>query len=123
MRQLNFVMIFVVCLGFVIFGLENTQLVTIKFFGVKDVQAPLCVELILAMGIGAVVAWFFHLWNKWQVLVQSQETIVQNQEKEVRIQELEQDVERYKAEIQQYRLPPASSSLSSEKETIEVMAQ
>nr|WP_227517512.1 LapA family protein [Thermostichus lividus] len=54
MRQLNFVMIFVIGLALVLFSIQNTDPVSIKIIEGKVIQAPLCVELIVAMGIGAV---------------------------------------------------------------------
>jgi uncharacterized integral membrane protein len=121
MRQVNFVLIFTVCLLAVLFSLENPQLVTIHFFPGFKVQLPLCIELLLATGIGAVTAWSFSLWNRMQIMIQSQETIQQTQVRDERIQELETDIQRYKAEILQYRLPPASEVTTVE--TIDTVAQ
>jgi uncharacterized integral membrane protein len=121
MRQVNFVLIFIVCLLVVLFSLENPQPVAIQFLPGVKVQLPLCIELLLATGIGAVTAWSFSLWNRLQIMIQSQETIRQNEVRDERIQELESDVQRYKAEILQYRLPPASQV--STGETIDTVAQ
>jgi lipopolysaccharide assembly protein A len=121
MRQVNFVLIFTACLLVVLFGLENPQLVNIQFWPGFKIQAPLCIELLLSTGIGAVIAWSFSLWNQMQIVIQSQETIRQNSITEERIQELESDVIRYKAEIQQFRLPPASETTRAE--TIDAIAE
>jgi uncharacterized integral membrane protein len=51
MRQINFVVIFVIALALVIFGIENTEPVIIHIAKGLDVEAPLCVELIIAMGL------------------------------------------------------------------------
>lgn len=115
MRQINFLIIFVICLALVLFGIENTESTVIHIVGDKQVQAPLSVELIIAMGIGAVLAWVFSVWSQLQ---RSMELGKEVQIREVRIQELEEDVERYKAEIQeQQRLLPAANE-SSEAEVI-----
>lgn len=113
MRQLNFVMIFVIGLGLVLFSIQNTDPVSIKFFEGKVIQAPLCIELIVAMGIGAVFAWVFNVW------VQVQRIFTIRMEMEARdeqIAHLEEDVERYKAALEeQQRLLPSVSSASTEK--------
>jgi uncharacterized membrane protein YciS (DUF1049 family) len=107
MRQINFLIIFVICLALVLFGIENTESTVIHV--VKDIQleAPLSVELIIAMGIGAVLAWVFSVWSYLQRSLDVNKAV---QVQEIRIQELEQDVERYKTEIQeQQRLLPAAN--------------
>jgi len=107
MKQVNFVVIFVICLALVLFGIENTELVPIRI--VKDIQfqAPLSIELILAMGIGAVLAWVFSVWTRLQRMVEVGKDI---RVREDRIQALEKDVEHFKAEIEQQHLLPAAHS-------------
>ncbi len=113
MKQVNFVVIFVICLALVLFGIENTELVPIHI--VKDIQfqAPLSIELILAMGIGAVLAWVFSVWTRLQRMVEVGRDV---RVREDRIQALEKDVEHYKAEIEQQRLLPAAQSDSQTTE-------
>jgi uncharacterized integral membrane protein len=107
MRQVNFVMIFVISLGLVLFSIENTTPVTIKLIQGASIQAPLCIVLICALGIGAVLAWVFSVWIQVQrVLFARQEF----QERDAQIESLQEDVERYKAEIdEQQRLLPSAS--------------
>jgi len=112
MRQINFLIIFAVGLALVLFSLENTELVSIQVIQGVQVQAPLCIELIMAMGVGAILAWFFSIWARFQRLLASREDIRQKRQKDERIQQLEQDVERYKAELEQRHLPPASEVLT-----------
>jgi uncharacterized integral membrane protein len=107
MRQINFVVIFVICLALVLFGIENTEPVPIKFVKGLQLQAPLSIELILAMGVGAVLAWVFSVWTRVQRLVETGKEV---KVRDTRIQELEEDVERYKAEIEQQRLLPAAKA-------------
>ena len=110
MRQVNFVMIFVICLALVLFGIENTELVRIRFVEGFELQAPLSIELIIAMGIGAVLAWVFSVWVQVQRLLESQREI---RDRDTRIQVLEEDIERYKAEVEeQQRLLPSAESLT-----------
>ena len=111
MRQLNFVLIFVICLALVLFGIENTELVPIKIIEGVELKAPLSIELILAMGVGAVLAWVFSVWVQVQSTLSTQE-VVEVQEEQ--IEELQADIERYKAELEeQQRLLPSISSGSS----------
>ena len=121
MRQINFLLIFVFCLALVLFSLENTEMATIQMVPDVKVQAPLAVELILAMGVGAVLAWVFSMWMRLQRLLVSRQEIRQ---REARIQELERNIEQYKAEIQeqQLTLPPAEAPLAS-AQAKEVLAQ
>lgn len=109
MRQVNFVMIFVISLALVIFGIENTELVKIRIVEGLEIQAPLSIELIVAMGIGAVLAWVFSVWIQVQRLLESQREI---RDRDSRIEVLEQDIERYKAEVEEQRLLPSAETLT-----------
>lgn len=100
MRALNFFFIFLICLALVFFSIENTQPTAIQVIKGVQVKAPLCVELIVATGLGAILAWLFSLWSRMQRTLASRQQIRQVREKEQRIQELEQDIERYKAEVE-----------------------
>jgi Na+/phosphate symporter len=110
MRQINFVMIFVISLALVLFGIENTEPARIRIVeGLIEVQAPLSVELIIAMGIGAVLAWIFSVWVQVQRLLLTQQEM---RERDTRIEGLEQDIERYKAEVEEQRLLPSAEALT-----------
>jgi uncharacterized integral membrane protein len=120
MRQINFVIIFVICLALVLFGIENTEPAVIHVVKGVQLQAPLSIELILAMGIGAVLAWVFSVWTQVQKLLDTGKEI---RVKDTQIQKLEEDIERYKAEIQeQQRLLPAAQTIQ-EAEAEVVTAQ
>lgn len=121
MRQVNFVIIFVICLALVLFGIENTEPAAIRVINGVQFQAPLSVELILAMGVGAVLAWVFSVWAQIQRLIESNKEL---RSRDVRIQELETNVERYKAEIQeQQRLLPAAQETTQDAESTEIYVQ
>lgn len=123
MRQINFVIIFVICLALVLFGIENTEPAIIHVIRGIQIQAPLSVELILAMGIGAVFAWVFSVWTQVQRILESRKELRQ---RDVRIQELEEDVERYRVELQeQQRLLPAAPHdvEATDAEATEVLVQ
>ena len=110
MRQLNFLLIFAVCLALVLFSLQNTQPASIQIIEGVDVEAPLALELIIAMGLGSVLAWLFSVWAQLQRQLESWKAVRQIRAKEERIEELEQDMERYKAEIEEHQLPALSAS-------------
>jgi uncharacterized membrane protein YciS (DUF1049 family) len=111
MRQINFVIIFAVCLALVLFSLENTEPVVIRIVEGVQVQAPLSIELILAMGLGASLAWIFSIWTRLLQQLASYKVHRQIRTKEEHIQKLEQDIERYKAEIEE-ELPALSAAES-----------
>jgi uncharacterized integral membrane protein len=109
MRQINFALIFVICLALVLFGIENTEPVGIKMIPGVSFSAPLSVELILAMGIGAVLAWVFSVWVRVQSVFNIQQAV---QDKDEQIEVLQADIERYKAEIEeQQKLLPSAATL------------
>ncbi|NMF85127.1 LapA family protein [Nodosilinea sp. P-1105] len=101
MKQINFVVIFVIALALVLFGIENTEPVIIHIAPGLDVEAPLCVELIMAMGIGAVFAWVFSVWAQVQGYFSVGKQV---QQRELRIQQLEEDVQRYRVELEEQSL-------------------
>ncbi len=112
MRPINFLMIFALCLALVLFSLQNTEPAVVRIVKDVQVQAPLAIELILAMGLGAVLAWLFSIWARLQKQLESRKVIREIRSKEERIEQLEQDVERYKAEIEEKQLPVLSASKS-----------
>lgn len=119
MKQVNFVVIFVICLALVLFGIENTTPSVIHVVKGVDFEAPLSVELIVASGIGATLAWVFSVWVHLQSIAQQYPEVEQKdqqiEQKELRIQQLEEDVERYRVELEQLpMLPQANDSASDE---------
>jgi len=112
MRQVNFTLIFVICLAVVLFAIENTQLVSINVVKGVQLTAPLSIELIVTLGIGAVLAWVFSVWTTLQDLFITREKL---QAREAEIESLQTDVERYKAELEEQRLllPSATEKASA----------
>jgi uncharacterized integral membrane protein len=117
MKQINFVIIFLFCLALALFTLENTEPGSINVVPGVQVQAPIAVELLLASGIGAVLAWLYSIWTHWQRLLLSGQQVRQ---KNVQIKELESKVEQYQAEVQSLKLalPPVNDSLAKEAQAI-----
>jgi lipopolysaccharide assembly protein A len=125
MRAINFLIIFLVCLALVLFSLENTEPVMIKVVKGVDIQAPLCIELIAAMGLGAILAWLFSVWSQFQRLLASRKTSRELRERDNRIQALEKDLEQYKTEIleQPNSLPSTTEPIAVSETQTEVIAQ
>lgn len=116
MRILNFVVIFASGLALVLFSIENTELTTIQILPGYEVQAPLSIELILAMGIGATLAWLYNIWSRLtrQISTFGQKRELKKKEKEV--ETLSKDLENYKIQLedQQKRLPQGEESADTE---------
>ena len=115
-------LIFLVCLALVIFSLQNTQLTTIKLIKGIELEAPLSVELVIATGLGAILAWLFNLWSRVQNTIGSLGQMREIRSRNKRIQELQEDVERYEEEIKQRASLPASETLSELEKSTEVEA-
>ncbi|WP_293122335.1 LapA family protein [Microcoleus sp. bin38.metabat.b11b12b14.051] len=123
MRALNFFFIFLICLALVLFSIENTEQTTVQIIKGVQLKAPLCVELIVATGLGAILAWLFSLWSRMQRTITSRQELRQVRQKEQQIQELQQDIERYKAEVEGKQPLLESAELTSlETATTEVKA-
>lgn len=119
MQQINFVIGFIICLALVLFSLENIDPVVVNIVPGTAVEAPLSIELLLSMGIGAIVAWLFGIWTRLQRQMQSGRSADRLRAKEEQIQTLQQDLETlqkdvstYKTELEKQRqmLPPAKEN-------------
>lgn len=119
MKQINFTIIFLLCLALVIFSVENTTVVKIIIIGGVEIKAPISVELILAMGLGAVLAWLFSAWARLQRFFATRQQQRELEQKNQRIQELEQQLAIYQTE-ETAPVPqlPASHSSLTETETL-----
>jgi len=117
-QQINFLLIFVFGLALILFSLQNTEPATVKLVEGVQVQAPLSVELILAMGVGAVLAWIFSVWSRLQDMIISRKGVKAVRQRDMRIDQLEQDLESYKMQLQdsQGKLPPAAIQESDKVE-------
>ncbi len=122
MKPINFLLIFLVCLALVIFSLQNTQLTTIKLIEGIELEAPLSVELVIATGLGAVLAWLFNLWSRMQNTITSFGQMREIRSRNKRIEELQENVERYEEELKQIASLPAAETLSELEKSTEVEA-
>lgn len=108
MRHLNFVIIFIFCLALVLFSIENTEPVIVSIVPGVEIKTALAVELLIAAGFGAMLAWLFSMWTRLLRLLILNQKISQ---KASQIKELESKVEEYEDQIKslsQSALPPAS---------------
>lgn len=111
MQQFNILIAFVFCVAIVFFSLQNPTPVSVQFLEGVTVQAPLALELLFAMGLGATLAWMFSVWMRWLRLLESRQSRQQIRTLDDRVQELEKTLEQYQAQLeiaQQGCLPPAT---------------
>ena len=115
MRLINFALIFLFCLVMLLFGIANTQVAKINLVAGLEFQAPLSLELFLAMGLGAILAWLFGVWTRLQRFLATLPTLRQLRKQKARIKELEEDIEGFKVEMQeQQRLLTSSEPYTTE---------
>lgn len=109
MKQVNFFIIFALILALALFTLENTTPATINLFRGTKVEVPIAVELIVAMGIGAVLAWMFSAWASMQ-------NIMEFHKKNAQIQNLQEQVSDLTVEIDERKRLMAASAIDVEVE-------
>jgi lipopolysaccharide assembly protein A len=109
MRQVNFLVIFIVVLSLVLFSLENTGPATIQILPKMKIEAPIAVEIILSMGLGAVIAWLFNFWSSLQSLMELSN-------KNAQIQTLQEKVGGLTAEIDERKRLVSASAIDVEVE-------
>lgn len=98
MRQLNFLLFFILCFGLVLFSIENTQTAAINLIPGVQIEAPLSIELLLAVGTGAMLAWVFSLWDQLQRQVESWKAQRELKQKNKKIEELEKTLAEFQGE-------------------------
>jgi len=113
LRPLNFLLIFAVCLAIALFSIENVQPVTIRLVPGFEFQAPLSITLILALGVGSVIAWMFGLWNRLQQQLAYRKVEKEVKEKNKQIEALEQELQSYQTELNPTLLPEAAAEETS----------
>ncbi|WP_255447883.1 LapA family protein [Picosynechococcus sp. PCC 11901] len=113
MRQLNFLLFFALCLALALFSIENTQPVGINIIPGFQAEAPLSIELLLAVGTGAILAWMFSLWDQLQRQIESWKAQRELKLQSQKIEELEKAL----AELQTAQQNAAESSADSPSAT------
>jgi len=106
-RQLNFVIIFVFALALALFSLQNTSPASVQLIPTLKVSAPISIELILAMGLGAILAWLFSVWSALQRSLE-----MRNKNKQ--IQNLQSTVQNLTVEIEERKRLVSASAIDVE---------
>ncbi|MEO1132606.1 MAG: lipopolysaccharide assembly protein LapA domain-containing protein [Cyanobacteria bacterium J06639_1] len=117
MRQFNFVVIFVICLGVALFAMQNSSAVTVTVAPGIQFQAPLVVQLLASLGLGASIAWLFSVWTKAQFVTEARQMHQEMEGKDARIAELTDMMVEMESNFKQ--LPPTKRAEPSEAEMTE----
>lgn len=100
MRNINFLLIFALVLVLALFSLENSELVTVQIIPGTEVQLPLSIEIIVAMGIGAFFTWMFTLWTGLQRAITDFSEYRKIKAKDRKVNDFKPDMEQLEAEIE-----------------------
>ena len=107
MRQINFLLMFALGLALVLFALENTNSATIQILPNQTVEAPIAIELIVAMGVGAILAWLFSLWTSIQ-------STLEFSNKNRQISQLQKQISTLTAEVQERKQLMSANAIDVE---------
>jgi putative membrane protein len=107
MRQINFLLMFALGLALVLFALENTNSATIQILPNQTVEAPIAIELIVAMGVGAILAWLFSLWTNIQ-------STLEFSNKNRQISQLQKQISTLTAEVQERKQLMSANAIDVE---------
>ncbi|MEB3225827.1 MAG: LapA family protein [Synechococcus sp.] len=122
MRQLNFLLFFALCLALALFSIENTQPVAINVIPGLQATAPLSIELLLAVGTGAILAWMFSLWDQLQRQIESWKAQRELKLQSQKIEELEKALTELQAAqqnaVEQLADSPTMTAASTEETTV-----
>ncbi len=116
MLLINLAIIFIICLALSFFSIENPEYAQVTVFPGLEVQAPIAIEMLVASGLGAVLAWMLSSWIQFQRFIAFSSTISKKdnriKELEKKIEELEKQLEASQAEIQSLQpvLPPSENA-------------
>jgi lipopolysaccharide assembly protein A len=85
MRQINFLVIFAAVMALALFALENPNLAVVQILPNLKFEAPIAIEVIGSMGIGATLAWLFSVWSGIQKAIElsGKEKQITNLQKQV----------------------------------------
>ncbi|MGA1625920.1 MAG: LapA family protein [Prochlorothrix sp.] len=133
MRQINFVIGFVIVFGLVLFSLENPGMVMIQIVpGSLELKLPLCIAMIGAMGFGALLVWVLSVWAEIQGRfnkvfdrrkIREQERQIDELQDELskskieldkkkQLERMQEDLERYRTILEEQRILPAAENKS-----------
>ena len=109
----DFLILFLTCLGLALFSLENTQEVAIKILPQLEIQVHLAVALIIFMGIGATLAGLYITWVKIRNRLQFRGQTRQIEDREQQIQQLKEDLKSRQAELELLHQEKSASEFES----------
>ncbi len=109
MKQIDFLLMFALVFALAFFALENPEPATVQLLPNLKVSAPIALEAIAAMGVGAVLAWLFSVWTGiqsfWMV-----------RRKDRQIQTLQQQVAELQADMEERKRLAVASAIDVEVE-------
>lgn len=105
MRLFNLAILFALCLAIMVFSLQNSDTVTIVLLPGQKATLPLSIALLMAAGVGSVLAWLFVMWSRFlrQLSTRGERKEVRDRDKQ--IANLTQDLDTFKAELEKVRQP------------------
>jgi lipopolysaccharide assembly protein A len=109
MRQINFLVIFAAVMVLALFALENPHTAVVQILPDLQLEAPIAIEIIVSMGIGAVLAWFFSVWAGIQKAIELGK-------KEKQIQNLQKQVNEFHTKAEEKQRLMAASAIDVEVE-------
>lgn len=93
MKQINFVVIFAMTMALVLFALQNPSNAKIQILPNFAVETSIAIEIIAAMGVGAILAWIFSVWGNIQRAIELGKKDKQIQKLQTQINELQTKTE------------------------------
>ncbi|NJK60809.1 MAG: LapA family protein [Oscillatoriales cyanobacterium SM2_1_8] len=109
MKQIDFLLMFALVFALSFFALENPEPATVQLLPNLKVSAPIALEAIAAMGMGAILAWVFSVWtslqNFWMV-----------RRKDRQIQTLQQQVAELQADMEERKRLASATAIDVEVE-------
>ncbi|NJL98215.1 MAG: LapA family protein [Synechococcaceae cyanobacterium SM2_3_2] len=120
MKQVDFLILFVVLLGISLFAMQNANPVAVTLAPNLSFELPLAIELLVAAGTGAAFFWIYGLWMKMQFVVESRNQTRELREKEAFIEDMKKTVTEMESKLKQ--LPPSKRAEAQDGE-VEVDAK
>ncbi|MGQ9866814.1 MAG: lipopolysaccharide assembly protein LapA domain-containing protein [Pseudanabaenaceae cyanobacterium] len=109
MKQIDFLLMFALVFALAFFALENPEPATMQLLPNLKVSAPLALEAIAAMGVGAVLAWLFAVWTRIQ-------NFWMMRHKDRQIQKLQQQMTELQADMEERKRLAVASAIDVEVE-------
>ena len=115
MRLLNLTIIFVLCLAIMVFSLQNSDTVSIVLLPGQKTTLPLSIALLMAAGIGSVVAWLFVMWSRFLTQLSRRGDRKEVRDRDKQIANLSKDLDIFKTELEKVRQPRLNAEETGEE--------